>query len=282
MSDYTFSTLAPNEFEDLSKDLLERSLKVPLQAFTTGRDGGVDLRHASATGQSWIVQCKHYAGSRFADLKRSVLKEVHKLHRLKPQRYILVTSCGLTPANVDELYNLLSPFCTSKHDILGKSDLNGLLRANGDIEQRHPKLWITSEAVLNRVLQNDVFVQSEMTRESILRRLSLYVYTPRFEEARKKLNADRVCIISGVPGVGKTTLAEMLLVEHLMNDWEVVTIHQNVSEGLRALQVHSDSKQVFYYDDFLGQISSGEKLAKNEDGALLQLLRAIQRPSGSS
>jgi hypothetical protein len=276
MSDYTFTTLAPNEFEDLSKDLLEHHLAVPLQAFTTGRDGGIDLRHAPAKGQPWVVQCKHYAGSRFADLKRSVSKEVKKLHVLKPQRYVLATSCGLTPGNVDELYDLLSPFCTSKHDILGKSDLNAILRDKGEVERRHPKLWITSEAVLNRVLQNDVFVQSDMTRESILRRLSLYVYTSRFEDARKKLNADRVCIISGVPGVGKTTLAEMLLVEHLMDGWELVTIHQNVSEGLRALQVHPDSKQVFYYDDFLGQVSSGDKLAKNEDGALLQLLRAIQ------
>src|SRR6476659_10767560 len=80
MSDYTFSTLAPNEFEDLSKDLLERHLGVQLQAFTTGRDGGIDLRHAPAKGESWVVQCKHYAGSQFADLKRSVSKEVEKLH----------------------------------------------------------------------------------------------------------------------------------------------------------------------------------------------------------
>ena len=61
-----------------------------------------------------------------------------------------------------------------------------------------------------------------------------------------------------------------------MDGWELVTIHQNVSEGLRTLQGNPDAKQVFYYDDFLGQVSSGEKLAKNEDGALLQLLRAIQ------
>jgi hypothetical protein len=277
MSDYTFSTLAPNEFEDLSKDLVERHLNVPLQAFTTGCDGGIDLRHAPAVGQPWIVQCKHYAGSRFADLKKSVSKEIANVTRLKPERYILVTSCGLTPKNVDRLYALLSPYCVSKHDILGKSDLNAILRSNGDIERRHPKLWITSEAVLTKVLQNDVFVQSDVTRESILRRLSLYVYTPRFDDAIRKLNNARVCIISGVPGVGKTTLAEMLLLHHLRDGWELVTIHQNVSEGLRALQLRPEARQVFYYDDFLGQISSGEKLAKNEDGALLQLLGAVQQ-----
>ena len=276
MSDYTFSTLAPNEFEDLTKDLLERHMGVPLQAFTTGRDRGIDLRFALVPGCNWIVQCKHYAGSRFADLKKCVEHEVVKIRHLKPDRYFLATSCGLTPDNVDALFALLSPYCRSKHDIIGKTDLNAILRANGDIERRHPKLWITSEPVLTRVLQNDVFVQSDMTRESILRRLSLYVYTERFEDARKKLNTNRVCIVSGVPGVGKTTLAEMLLLEHIMDDWELVTVHQNVSEGLRALQARPESKQIFYYDDFLGQVSSGEKLAKNEDAALLQLLRSIQ------
>jgi hypothetical protein len=50
MSDYTFSTLSWSEFEELSKDLLERYLSVPLQAFTTGRDGGIDLRHAPVVG----------------------------------------------------------------------------------------------------------------------------------------------------------------------------------------------------------------------------------------
>lgn len=277
MSDYTFSTLAPNDFESLCKDVLEVHLQVPLQAFTSGRDGGTDLRHAPAAGRDWIVQCKHYAGSNFSKLKASVAKEVTKLNRLKPSRYILTTSLGLTPDNVDVLFDLLFPYCTAKQDIIGKDDLNGLLRKNSDIERRHPKLWITSEAVLARILHNDVFVQSEMTREAILRRLSLFVYTASFEAARQKIAKDRVCILSGAPGVGKTTLAEMLLVEHLMDDWELVTIHQNVSEGLQIFRADSKAKQIFYYDDFLGQISSGEKLGKNEDSILLQLFNAVQR-----
>jgi Restriction endonuclease len=276
VSEYSFSTLAPNEFEELCRDLLKRHLNVPLQAFATGRDGGIDHRYAPVRGRQWIVQCKHYAGSRFVDLKNTVRNERKKLDRLKPERYLLATSCALTPGNVDELFELLAPYCRSRHDILGRSDLNAIIRENGDIERRHPKLWITSEAVLTRVLQNDVFVQSELTREAILRRISLYVYTNRFREAAQRLDRDRICIISGVPGVGKTTLAEMLLMEYLRDDWELVTIHQNVSEGLRIHQARPGVKQIFYYDDFLGQVSSGEKLSKNEDGALVQLLRDVK------
>ncbi len=275
MANHTFSTLAPNEFEELCKDLLERHLGVPLQGFTTGRDGGVDLRHAPTVGNDWVVQCKHYAGSRFAQLKRNVDGEVKKLGRLRPARYILATSLGLTPGNVDTLYKALAPHCRSKHDILGRGDLNALLRENTDIEPRHPKLWITSEAVLSRALHNDVFVQSNLTREAISKKLSLFVRTPALERARAELLKNRVCIISGVPGVGKTTLAEVLILDHLMNGWELVTIHQNVSEASRTFRNDRRCRQLFYYDDSLGQFSGAPRLGKNEDRALLQLMSAV-------
>jgi hypothetical protein len=62
-----------------------------------------------------------------------------------------------------------------------------------------------------------------------------------------------------------------------MDDWQVIAIHQNVTEGLRLFKQDPNAKQVFYYDDFLGQISTGEKLGKNEDRALLQLIASIAR-----
>src|SRR5690606_23277939 len=76
-------------------------------------------------------------------------------------------------------------------------------------------------------------------------------------------------------GVGKTTLAEMILVEYLMTGWELVAIQQNVSEGQRVFRSDPNAKQVFYYDDFLGQITKGDKLDKNEDRVLLQLIGAV-------
>ena len=275
MAGYDFSALSPHEFEELTRDLLEKKHGIPFQAFTEGPDGGIDLRHAYDSNKQCIVQCKHFSKSRYSSLKSHIKKELRKIQKLNPKRYILVTSLGLTPKNVDDLFDLLRPYCISKHDIIGKEDLNGFLRDFPQVEKSHFKLWITSERVLSRILQNDVMVQSSMTEAEIRQRLSLYVYTSMFNKASEKLNSDGVCIISGIPGVGKTTLAEMLLVEHVMNDWEIVTIQQNVSEGLRALREDPKAKQIFYYDDFLGQIKSGEKLAKNEDRSLIQLIRSV-------
>jgi DNA polymerase III delta prime subunit len=278
MAEYDFSGLSPSDFESLCRDLLSRHLNVPLQSFTDGRDKGIDLRHAPIPGNDWIVQCKHFVRSGYAKL-RSHLKrnELPIVRKLNPSRYIIATSVGLTPQNVDDLFELFTPYCRSKHDIIGRSDLNAFLRDNPRIEKAHIKLWVTSEAVLSRVLQNDVFVQSSMTEEDIRRKLAVFVFTQSLPRARKKLERERVCILSGVPGVGKTTMAEMLIMRYLMEEWELVSIHQNVSEGMRVFRSDPGAKQLFYYDDFLGQISVGEKLDKNEDRVLLQLVESVAR-----
>lgn len=280
MADYDFSGLAPADLESLSLDLLQHRLKVQLQGYASGRDKGIDLRHATRKGKNWVVQCKHYARSGYGKLISHLKKtELAKIKKLKPSRYILVTSVDLSPSNVDELFDLLSPFCLSKHDILGRTDLNALLRSNPDIERSHFKLWLTSEAVMSRVLHNEVFLQSWQTEEQIRQKLSLYVWTCALDVARKKLEKERVCILSGVPGVGKTTLAETMLVEYLMDGWELVAMHQNVAEGQKLFSSDTSRKQIFYYDDFLGQISTGEKLCKNEDRALLQFIDLVRRSS---
>jgi len=44
MNNYDFLTLSPNEFENLTRDLLQKKLGVFIETFTTGKDGGIDLR----------------------------------------------------------------------------------------------------------------------------------------------------------------------------------------------------------------------------------------------
>jgi hypothetical protein len=48
MSRYTFTFLSPQDFEELVRDLLQVEWNVAIEAFKTERDGGIDLRYASA------------------------------------------------------------------------------------------------------------------------------------------------------------------------------------------------------------------------------------------
>src|SRR5262245_33062693 len=103
MADYDFRPLSPHDFELLCRDLLQESLGVHLESFTTGRDSGIDFRYQQKP-QNLIVQCKHYAESGYEALVRALAtKERKKLDTLKPTRYLLATSVGLTPLRKEEL-----------------------------------------------------------------------------------------------------------------------------------------------------------------------------------
>lgn len=59
-----------------------------------------------------------------------------------------------------------------------------------------------------------------------------------------------------MPGIGKSTLAEMLIYAHLAKGYEPVVIQADIAEGRKLYR--SDRKQIFYFDDFLGQTYLGE------------------------
>ncbi|HEY3489828.1 MAG TPA: restriction endonuclease [Candidatus Deferrimicrobiaceae bacterium] len=273
MAEYDFRSLSPHDFELLCRDLLQKPLGVRLESFTAGRDSGIDFRHCT-NADTLILQVKHYADSGYDALVRALKqKERPKLEALKPTRYILATSVGLTPQRKDELLALLSPWCVAWSDILGKDDINNLLTQYEDIERQHFKLWLTSAGVLERVLHAGIFGDSEAHLDRIRLRLSRYVPNPSFERSQRILEKTHFCIVAGIPGIGKTTLAEVLLADLVdRQGFTAFRIAHDLSE-LRPVK-NQKSKQVFYFDDFLGKTSL-EMLQKNEDQQIIELMEGV-------
>lgn len=60
MAEYDFRILQPIEFEDFVRDVLQNFLKVHIESFTSGRDGGIDLRFGQTKDKKTIVQAKRY------------------------------------------------------------------------------------------------------------------------------------------------------------------------------------------------------------------------------
>lgn len=272
VNDYDFKSLSDFDFELLVRDLLQKKEGCTLESFKPGRDGGIDLRHISDCDNTLIVQCKHYASSTFSQLKSSLRKEVEKVKRLNPSRYIVATSLGLTPQNKNEIEALFGSYCKDQGDILGKDDLNGLLRDYSDIEKKHYKLWLTSSVVLDNILHSAVYNQSDIDKDEIIQKSKLYVQTDAYFKAKSILEEARYCIITGVPGIGKTSLAEILLLEYMSNGFEVFKIY-DMKEAYEVFNSHKN--QLFYYDDFLGQTSFEDKLTKNEDTKILKFINKI-------
>lgn len=161
---YDFATLSADDFEDLTRDLVGLELGVRFEAFTAGKDDGMDGRHALADG-AIILQSKHYHRSGFSKLKSKMKEERPSIDGLAPKRYVLATSVPLTPGNKDALAEVIGPGLVSTGDIFGADDLNALLRANPEIEKAHQSLWAQNTPVLEQVLTS--VVRKAMAPESV-------------------------------------------------------------------------------------------------------------------
>jgi len=58
MTDYDFKILQPNEFECLSRDLIQARDGVFIESFTAGKDGGIDFRYALSKDKTAVIQVK--------------------------------------------------------------------------------------------------------------------------------------------------------------------------------------------------------------------------------
>jgi DNA polymerase III delta prime subunit len=274
MIDYSFLTLSPNEFENMSRDLIQRKLSVFIESFTTGRDGGVDFRFATDKLNTVIIQSKRYKD--YTSLYKNLKKEVDKVERVNPDRYILTTSVGLTPKRKLEIQKLFEPYIKSAEDILGKDDLNNLLGTYTEIENKYYKLWLTSVNILEKILHGKIYNQSSFELEEIKEQVKLYVQNDSFNEALSILKKHHYIIISGIPGIGKTTLSRILILYLLSSKFEeFVYLTDTIDEAYKYFK--EGRKQIFFFDDFLGKIRFDAKNLVNADNKIVKFIEKIKK-----
>jgi hypothetical protein len=266
MADYDFRSLSSNDFQNLSRDLLQAELGIRFENFAPTMDRGIDARHRGT-----ILQAKHYAT--FATLLRTLRRdELPKINELQPRRYLLVTSLSLTVPAKEKLHALLTPH-TKDGDIFGREDLNELLNRHGDVERQNYKLWLTSTAVLQRILHAGIWDDTALTIDRIRLKTARYVPNPSLQRARDILEEHHYCIIAGIQGIGKTTLAEILMLDYLDQGYDVFRI--DALSEIKPVR-NPDRKQFFYFDDFLGTTTL-DRLERTEPQRLTEFMDDAKR-----
>ncbi|MBK8883952.1 MAG: restriction endonuclease [Bacteroidales bacterium] len=94
--EYSYSKLNDREFESLVQDIISKHLKLNLEKFKAGKDGGVDGRFWIGKKEG-ILQCKNYWKTGYHGLISKLKKEeVDKVRKLNPVRYLFITSVPLS------------------------------------------------------------------------------------------------------------------------------------------------------------------------------------------
>ena len=269
---YDFKELDNKEFELITRDLLQEEFGINFQTFAAGKDQGIDCLFSVDNNYEIVVQCKHYRNSNFSVLFNKLKKEeLKKIKRIKPKRYILVTSLDLTLNNKQKILELFEGLIKDLSDIIDFNSLNNLLNNFPQVKKNYLKLWIKDSDYLEHLLGRQTHNKSKIKLKNIKKCLNIFVQTPSFKEASKKLEEKNYIIITGSQGLGKTTLANVLSWKYINEGYEFLAI-SDVNEGWNLLE--ENRKQIFYYDDFLGSTQL-ETFRRNEDSDLIDFIEAI-------
>jgi adenylate kinase family enzyme len=268
---YDFLSLSPLDFEELVRDLLQAEWGKRLESFGPGRDQGIDLRYLNGP-DNIIVQAKHYSRSGFNKLLSSLKSERDKAIILKPTRYILATSVSLTPERKTKILKTLSGVPIEATDIIGAEELNGLILAHPEIEKRNFKLWLGSTSVLERILLSGVYNRTAAEMDVIKEAVPRFVQNASVEDAEKLLAETGALIIAGSPGVGKTTLARILMWLHAEQGWQIYVV-DSLDDAFSVAE--SNEKRLILLDDFLGQVRLSSDHVRGIDSRLPPMLARV-------
>jgi hypothetical protein len=199
--------------------------------------------------------------------------EKTKIDRLKPSRYILATSLELSAQNKDAIVAAVAPWISTPSDVYGNEDLNDLLAQFSDVERRHYKLWLSSAGVLKTILNAAILGRSDFTLAELKAEATRYVPTTNHAAAQTKLEKLHIVLITGEPGIGKTTLAGQLCLEHVVErGFQLCIIADSIEEAEAIFEPRA--KQLFYFDDFLGR-NYLAALDRHEDSHIIGFMKRV-------
>lgn len=272
MTNYDFQTiLSPLDFEYLVRDLISKELNLELTTFAEGKDSGIDLRYSKGEKENIIVQCKRIKNIS----KKQIISEYQKIKKLNPTKYIFAVSNDLSPDKFDFIKDTFGDWMENDDNIYTRSKLNQLLDKHKSIHQRHYKLWLNTATIFNDLINTPLFERAKSLITNLKKDYKYYVKTDSLNQAFEILNKNQFIVISGIPGIGKTTLAKLVLWEYLQKGFEIIEIRK-VLEGEQILTEDSDKRQVFYYDDFLGENFLKFDVIEGRSNDLIQFINRIK------
>lgn len=273
-----YNDLLPERFEDFSIDLVQKVTNTTFEVFSRVKDKGIDAR-GEVGGKTIILQAKRYA--EYKDLRKVLKTELEKVKKLKPDRYIFITSAKLTVSNKDEMLEIFKDYINNRTDIIGREDIDNLISSseNLDILEKYNELWIKNthviENILSRILNRSINEESKFQLKKIMQKDKIYAENQYFYIALNILEEKHFLLIYGDAGVGKSSLAGHLCNYYLKKMEKAEFIYTDSLDRLRK-KYKSDKEQIIFLDDFWGSWKKDKNGNNADTRQLKQTIEMIE------
>ncbi|MBO5578729.1 MAG: restriction endonuclease [Bacilli bacterium] len=253
-ADYNYLNLDSYEFELLCSDVLSIYLNKEFRVFAPGPDGGVDIKQENGSNEI-IGQAKRYK-----DASIPLAEELAKIKKKKEcKKYYFFISCKLSDKKKTEIFNTFAGYMDDQTFIFDSIRLNELLEDDKyeNILKKHFRLWATSLKVLKLLESNNVLIDSKLFLDGVKNHQRYYVDTSEYYTALKIFEEQRIVLIKGNAGVGKTTTSEMIVLSFLNKYPKARFIYSssgNIDLLRNSLSNNPSVTELVFIDDFLGDI----------------------------
>lgn len=260
MKKYNLKDLDNDCFEQLIVDLHSHKTGQVFSKTNPGKDEGIDGYSFNKNNLVTILQAKHYDNKNNLNgvMKEEKIK-INSLH-YNVNDYFLYTSCKLQLKDKQKILEIMNPNIKSINNVFDYNDIIQLIHSTPMVELKYYQLWIPSstvmfwslENIVDRIFNRKTYAEKEQRLEEKKSLIERYVEDKNLSKALEHLEKNNVLIISGLPGVGKTTLANIVCNIYENKGYEFAPI--NNIEDYYNLKYLKKKKYIIYFDDFLGSI----------------------------